>query len=81
MDYYITDNGKYVTVAKFAPDASGTPQDVYTIMGGSCDCPSPQRPCKHQRLVNQWRKHIEKNPYEFGYYFDDEDGKFHELPF
>ena len=61
-------------LAKFDPDRSGAPIDVYIIRGRSCNCPSPYYPCKHIGMVQKLKGCPD------GSYFDDISGEVVTLP-
>lgn len=60
-------------LAKFNPDRSGAPIDVYIIKGRSCSCPSPYYPCKHIEMVQK----LKDTPH--GSYLDDVTGEIETL--
>ncbi len=67
MHYFLRYVGKRTgyELAKFDPDRGGGPLEVYTILGMSCDCPSPRRPCKHIGMVRILKGYI-------NVYYDDQ---------
>lgn len=55
VEYYITQHSRtHFEVAKFGD--RNAPEDVYDIVSGHCNCPSPKSPCKHVLMLRRWLK-------------------------
>ena len=60
MSQYIVRKGKFGhEIAKF--NDSDSPLDIYYFTQRGCSCPAYLRSCKHNRILNKWKRAGEKN--------------------